>query len=119
MPPASKSRSSVAAELVLALSKPKGRVSPEKEDQKPPAKSNNPVVAPNGKKRGNLDKTFPGQGNNDWISFLKTKKQGNPVLNSSSSPSTKISSARLNVQNSSPKLSEKIKKEPGAIEETS
>ena len=118
MPPASKSRSSVAAELVLALSKPKGRVSPAKEDQKPPAKSNNPVVAPNGKKRGNLDKSFPGHGNNDWISFLKTKKQGNPIVNSSSSPSTKTSSARLNVQNSSPKLSEKIKKEPGAVEET-
>ena len=95
MPPSSKSRSSVAAELVLALSKPKGKILKE-DEQKNPAESS----------RGN-----------DWISFLKTK-QGNETSNSfinnsrSTASKTPIRKSKKGDQISSPNMPENIKSEP-------
>ena len=116
MPPTSKSRSSVAAELVLALSKPKGKVTKGDEAQKPSEKSGKieAELTSNGK---NPEKVSSSLGNNDWISFLKTK-QGNdnlsPSIKESSSPASKTPTRKLkrNVKSSSPKVAEKIKSEP-------
>ena len=116
MPPTSKSRSSVAAELVLALSKPKGKVTKGDEAQKPSEKSGKigAELTSNGK---NPEKVSSSLGNNDWISFLKTK-QGNdnlsPSIKESSSPASKTPTRKLkrNVKTSSPKVAEKIKSEP-------
>ena len=112
MPPASKSRSSVAAELVLALSKPKGRVVKEDEPPKPSEKVGNTVVSADGKRTDN-EKSTSSQGNNDWISFLKTK-QGNesPSSKNSRSPASKTPSDKLKRHNQTPKVSDKIKSEP-------
>ena len=97
MPPTSKSRSSVAAELVLALSKPKGKVTKGDEAQKPSEKSGKveAELTSNGK---NPEKVSSSLGNNDWISFLKTK-QGNdnlsPSIKESSSPASKTPTRKL------------------------
>ena len=121
MPPASKSRSSVAAELVLALSKPKGRVVKEDEPPKPSEKVGKKVDTAIGKDH---EKSISSQGNNDWISFLKTK-QGNesPSSKNSRSPVAKTPSNKLKRHNqtSSPRASDKIKSEPkfDVSEETS
>jgi len=123
MPPTSKSRSSVAAELVLALSKPKGRVVKEDEPPKLSEKVGKKVDTAIGK-RTDHEKSISSQGNNDWISFLKTK-QGNesPSSKNSRSPVAKTPSNKLKRHNqtSSPRASDKIKSEPkfDVSEETS
>ena len=112
MSSASRNRSSVAAELVLALSKPKGKVIKEEDKSKSTEKVGSLEFTSNGK-RTDQDKISSSQGNNDWISFLKTQ-QGNE--NSSPSPASKTPSRKVqrnvNVKNSSPKVTEKIKGEP-------
>lgn len=113
MPSTSKSRSSVAAELVLALSKPKGKVIKGDEAQKPSEKSGKieAEMTSNGK---NPEKIISSPGNNDWISFLKTKQGNDNSSPSIKEPASKTPTRKLkrNIKTSSPKVAEKIKSEP-------
>ena len=116
MSSASRIRSSVAAELVLALSKPKGKVIKEEDKSKCMEKGGRLEVTSK-RTRTDQEKISSSQGNNDWISFLKTQ-QGteNSNINNSSSPASKTSSRKVqrnaNVKTSSPKVTEKVKGEP-------
>ena len=118
MSSASRTRSSVAAELVLALSKPKGKVIKEEDKSKPTEKAGSREVTSK-VKQTDQEKISSSQGNNDWISFLKTQQgteNSSPSISNSSSPASKTLSRKVQrnskVKTSSPKVTEKIKDEP-------